>query len=133
MATLDEIPSRLTERVQPASEPVPISLTEDGDVFDVLSSQTARELVTILAEAPAPASELATTLDMSLQNVQYHLDRLQAAGLVTAVGQKYSSRGREMTLYGLVGSSWIVLTGRNNVDAAVEDAGELRGSQLTSE
>ena len=133
MATIDEIPSRLTERSQPASELVPISLTKDGNVFDVLSSQSARGLVTTLAESPAPASELATTLDTSLQNAQYHLDRLQSAGLVTVVGQKYSSRGREMTLYGLVGSSWIVITGLNNVDTVIEDAGELCGSHLVSE
>jgi predicted transcriptional regulator len=133
MATIDEIPSRLTERSQPASELVPISLTKDGNVFDVLSSQSARELVTTLAESPAPASELATTLDTSLQNAQYHLDRLQSAGLVTVVGQKYSSRGREMTLYGLVGSSWIVIAGRNNVDTVIDDAGELRGSHSASE
>ena len=133
MATIDEIPSRLTERSQPASELVPISLTRDGNVFDVLSSQSARELVTTLAESPAPASELATTLDTSVQNAQYHLDRLQSAGLVTVVGQKYSSRGREMTLYGLAGSSWIVIAGRNNVDTVIEDAGELCGSHLVSE
>jgi len=38
-------------------------------------------------------------VDSSLQNVGYHLSRLEDAGLVTVVGTRYSEKGVEMDGY----------------------------------
>lgn len=74
----------------------------DGDareVFSVLASETAREILAALDEEPAPPSSIVDHVDTSLQNVQYHLQRLRTAGLVDKVDTWYSSRGTEMDVY----------------------------------
>lgn len=75
---------------------------EDDDAIDVikaLNSETARAIIQLLAEEPATTSELADHVGSSLQNVQYHLRKLQDAGLVTEAGTWYSARGKEMSVY----------------------------------
>lgn len=78
-----------------------ITLTDEGnsEVFDALSSATARELLEVLTEEPLPPSDLADEVDASLQNIHYHLRKLERADLIEQVGTWYSSRGREMAVY----------------------------------
>lgn len=73
--------------------------SEGAAVVQAVSSSTARALLRVLQTDPAPASDLAEAVDTSLQNVQYHLDRLCEVGLVEAVDTWYSARGRQMTVY----------------------------------
>lgn len=68
---------------------------------DALGSATARAVLRTLGESPSTASGIAGALDSSLQNVQYHLEKLVDAGLVSEVGTWYSSKGREMQVYDL--------------------------------
>lgn len=69
------------------------------DVLSALSATTTRRVLAALHDDPAPPSELARRLDTSIQNVQYHLEKLVDAGLVEAAGTTYSEKGREMTVY----------------------------------
>jgi len=76
---------------------------EDGaadEVFESLSSDTARGALRALYAEPRTPSELAEDVDTSVQNVHYHLSNLQDADLVEPVDTVYSSRGNEMTVYG---------------------------------
>lgn len=82
--------------------PRSISLHDDGDVIEALGTETAREILAVLGETPKTASEIATETDVSLQSVAYHLDRLQDVELVDAVGIRYSSKGKEMTVYAAI-------------------------------
>ncbi|WP_211609165.1 ArsR/SmtB family transcription factor [Halogranum amylolyticum] len=72
---------------------------ETADVFDALSSDTARHILSSIYDEPAPPSELATRLDLSVQNVSYHLDRLHDIGLVQVADTRYSEKGKEMNVY----------------------------------
>ena len=73
---------------------------DDADeLLSALASETAREIVAALHDDPAPPSELADRVDSSLQNVQYHLSRLDDAGVVKVAGTAYSEKGREMDVY----------------------------------
>ena len=73
---------------------------EDADeLLSALSSETARRIVAALHDDPAPPSELADHVDSSLQNVQYHLSRLNDAGVIEVAGTAYSEKGREMDVY----------------------------------
>lgn len=73
---------------------------EDADlVFDALSSTTARRILAALHDEPAPPSELADTLDLSLQNVHYHVRNLWDADLIEEVETGYSEKGVEMSIY----------------------------------
>lgn len=78
-----------------------MELTGDATeaVFDALGSETARSMLAALKDDPATATETANRVDTSLQNVQYHLEKLREADLVAVVGTWYSSRGKEMTVY----------------------------------
>lgn len=116
MATIDEIAPEIAAEDRADSEPIIVTLAHHGETFDVLSSQTARDIVSVLAKSATTVSNLATTVDTTIQNVNYHLDRLQSVGLITAVGKKYSERGREMTLYALDGSLCIVVIGQLNAE-----------------
>lgn len=83
------------------SDPEVVGLTDEraGELFDVLSSGTARELLHQLSEEPQTASELSDVADTSLQNVHYHLGNLREAGAIEEIDVEYSSRGREMSVY----------------------------------
>ena len=88
-------------RVPERSDPAVVGLTDDraGDLFDVLSSGTARTVLQRLLDEPLTASELAADVDTTLQNVHYHLGNLHEAGAIAEIGVEYSERGREMSVY----------------------------------
>ena len=89
-----------------------IALGEDDALLDVLSSRTAREIVAVVRESPATASGIAEELDVSIQAITYHLDRLESADVLAPAGTKYSPKGREMSLYSLsTGSVTVSLSG----------------------
>jgi DNA-binding transcriptional ArsR family regulator len=73
---------------------------DDADgLLSALSSTTARRLLATLHEEPANPAALADAVDTTLQNVQYHLGRLEDAGAVEVVDTVYSEKGREMKVY----------------------------------
>ncbi|WP_439027286.1 helix-turn-helix domain-containing protein [Haloarchaeobius sp. DT45] len=73
---------------------------DDADkVFGALSSDTARRIYTCLHEEPRTPSDIADEIDSSIQNVRYHLEKLEDAGLIDVVDVWYSSRGNEMSVY----------------------------------
>jgi DNA-binding transcriptional ArsR family regulator len=111
MSVNDLLPETAPGTVDRSSQTVDI--VDDGDVLDVLATDTARRIVLTLQESSETASDIASAVDASLQNVCYHLDRLQSAGLVEAVGTRYSSKGKEMEVYGLVTNPIVVQFGRN--------------------
>lgn len=69
------------------------------EVFDALSSDTARTLLSHLHADPQTASDLAEQVDTSVQNVQYHLQKFMDVGLVEVVDRWYSARGTTMKVY----------------------------------
>ena len=74
--------------------------TESDDVLAALSSETGRSTLRALYREPRTPSEIADTVDTSLQNVHYHLTNLRDADLVEPVDTVYSEKGNEMTVYG---------------------------------
>jgi DNA-binding transcriptional ArsR family regulator len=111
MSVNDLLPETAPGTVDRSSQTV--DLVDDGDVLEVLATDTARRIVLTLRESSETASDIADAVDVSLQNVCYHLDRLQSAGLVEVVGTRYSSKGKEMAVYGLVTNPIVVQFGRD--------------------
>jgi len=68
----------------------------------------------LLYEEPQTASDIAKSLDMSVQNAKYHLDKLEEAGLIEIIDIWYSDRGREMNVYAPTQSSSIILFAGNS-------------------
>lgn len=88
-------------REEPSPDPWVMDVTgESADrTFETLGAETTRRVYAALCREPATPSELAERLDTSLQNLSYHLDKLEEADLIVDSGVRYSSRGREMTVY----------------------------------
>lgn len=98
--------------VDPDADPRVVTLDDEAAdrVLDALSAETARAIYVALREDPATPPELAERLDLSLQNVHYHLDNLRGAGLVESVGTGYSEKGVEMTVYAPADRPLVVTT-----------------------
>jgi predicted ArsR family transcriptional regulator len=52
-----------------------------------------------LYDQPKTASEVADTVDTSLQNVNYHLNNLTDCNLIEVADTLYSDQGKEMKVY----------------------------------
>jgi DNA-binding transcriptional ArsR family regulator len=81
------------------------------DVFEALSSGTTRRIFRLLHESPQAASDLAEATDTSLQNVQYHLEKLSGAELVEVADTWYSERGTEMKVYAPTDDALVLFAG----------------------
>ncbi|WP_245851698.1 ArsR/SmtB family transcription factor [Halorubrum persicum] len=55
---------------------VSIDRDEVTDALGAVSSETAQEIIAVLTDDPRPAAEIAEKVGVSIQNVTYHLDRL---------------------------------------------------------
>jgi DNA-binding transcriptional ArsR family regulator len=93
---------------------------EASELFSAVSSETARTILSSLHEEPATPSEVADRVGTSIQNAQYHLGRLEGAGLIEPAEVVYSEKGREMTVYAPADRALVVVAGRE------EDASGLR-------
>ena len=94
---------RLQQRSSEPTQQPRIMEMDDEDTDEVLSAlspTTRRRLYRALFTEPQTTSELAESVDTSIQNVQYHLKTLQDAGLVEPVETVYSGKGNEMTVFG---------------------------------
>ena len=116
-----------SEPETPDGEPRVIGVDEEDadDVLAALSSETARSLFAAVHDQPATPSELADRTDTSLQNAQYHLEKLTDADLVEVVDTRYSEKGREMKVLGPSGAPVVLFAGSE------EETGEVR-SAITS-
>ncbi|WP_276260310.1 ArsR/SmtB family transcription factor [Haloglomus litoreum] len=121
MAPQSAFPHReAVEREEVSSEAV--SLDDAGDVVNALTSETARKLVDRIYTEPGTTSELADDVGTSLQNAQYHLERLEDAGVVEVVGTWYSKRGNDMDVYGPSSEPLVIVAGPLDGEAVVEEA-----------
>ena len=111
----------IREKVSLDREPEPrlVDLDEDtaDEVFKALSSQTTRKIFLELHNQPQTASDLAKVTDTSVQNVQYHLEKLDDADLVEVVDTWYSERGSEMKVYAPQDESLVLFAGRDKQGA----------------
>lgn len=90
-----------------------LELDDDAadEVLDTLSAKTTRQLFVSLYEEPLTISELATAHETSIQNAQYHIEKLQAADLIEVRGTRYSERGTEMKVYAPTSESLVLFAG----------------------
>lgn len=107
------LPIRQPVSLRDDRRPRIVEISADGatEVFDALSSETARALLSAVHESPRTASNLAETVGTSVQNVQYHLRKFEEAELVEVVDTWYSTRGVEMNVYGPADRSLVLYTG----------------------
>ena len=100
-----------------------VEISDEGAtaVFDTLTSETARQLLSRLHDEPQTASDLAESVDTSVQNVKYHLQKFEDVGLVKVVDHWYSSRGTEMKVYGPSDNALVLYTGMDLDSTSLRD------------
>ncbi|MFB6089957.1 MAG: ArsR/SmtB family transcription factor [Halobellus sp.] len=105
-------------------DPRVVGLDSDDvdDLLAAISSDTARELLAELHEEPGAPSDVAERADTSIQNAQYHLDRLETAGLIEPAGTAYSEKGREMTVYAPADQALVVVAGSEDDTTGLQSA-----------
>lgn len=108
-------PIRETVSLENEREPRLVELDEEtaDEVFEALASRTTREIFLALHKQPQTASDLAEVTDTSVQNVQYHIEKLTDAELVEVVDTWYSERGSEMKVYAPEDESLVLFAGRD--------------------
>lgn len=72
---------------------------QTNTVLNAISSATAREILTEVYTEPATPSEIAECTGGSVQNVSYHLKKLEDSGAIEVAETRYSEKGQEMSVY----------------------------------
>ena len=101
--TMADLIERLQQRSDEATQqPRIIEMDDDAadETLSAVSPATRRRVYRALFVEPQTTSELAETVDTSIQNVQYHLETLEDADLVEPIDTVYSGKGNEMTVFG---------------------------------
>jgi DNA-binding transcriptional ArsR family regulator len=120
----DLLPSSPDPSAGDGGEPRVIGVDSDDadDLLSALQSETARDLLAALYDDPATPSALAEEADTSIQNVRYHLERLDDADLVEVADTIYSEKGREMKVYAPAAKPLVVFAGGEDDAPGLESA-----------
>lgn len=111
-----------SEAEPPETEPRVVGVDdEDADrLLSALSSGTARSVYAALHDQPMTPSEVAESVDTSLQNAQYHIGKLDDADLIEVHDTRYSAKGREMKVYAPSDAPVVLFAGPSNESASVK-------------
>jgi predicted transcriptional regulator len=91
---------------------------ESKKITQVISNDTARQIIELLADAPLSANDIAQRLQVPLTTITYNLENLESVGLIKVEKIKYSEKGREVRIYAPVRKLIVLVpekTDRNSV------------------
>ena len=78
---------------------LPLNDKNSKKISQIISNDTARNILEAIASVPLSTSELAEKLRIPLSTVQYNLDKLNNAGLVKVERTKYSEKMKHVKIY----------------------------------
>ncbi|MFB6206947.1 MAG: ArsR/SmtB family transcription factor [Haloglomus sp.] len=115
----------LPRRAEPAEQPdtakvLDVSGEEASATFDALGSETARRIMATVYDRPRTPTEIREEVGTSLQNVHYHLEKLEDADLVKPAGVGYSEKGNEMTVYAPASEAVVLFAGEERERSRIE-------------
>ena len=102
-----------------------VIILEPGDekaqkIAKAIASRTAGEILQLLKDGSHASTQIAEALEIPITTVQYHLENLVDAGIITVVERRWSQKGREVKVYGL----------RDQMLIVVPHGGDLKGILL---
>lgn len=105
------------------NEPRVLGLDNEAadEAFETLTASTTRTVLSIIYEQPSTPTEIRDEIDTSLQNVHYHLGKLEDAGLIEPSGVGYSEKGTEMTVYAPANEAVVLFAGRESDHLRLRD------------
>jgi len=83
-------------------------------IAKAMSSQTASDILRLLAENNRSLSEITEYLAIPLTTAKYHVENMLDAGLITVANTRYSVKGREIKIYSL--SDQLVIVAPRQID-----------------
>lgn len=95
---------------------------ETREIVSVLSTDTAYGIFQLLNQQPSTSSEIASEMDLSVQNTSYHLHNLEEVGLIEVVDTCYSEKGREMDVYAPTRDPKVVVLGTDDNQTTIRRA-----------
>ncbi|ODR82010.1 ArsR family transcriptional regulator [Haladaptatus sp. W1] len=121
---VDFLPSTVDSVADEDRDPRVVGVdSEDADALvAALSSQTGRDILAALYEEPATPATIAERVETSLQNVQYHLGKLEDGNLVEVADTAYSSKGREMKVYAPTAEPLVLFAGNESDTVGLKSA-----------
>lgn len=127
MASIKKIlrrPSAVTIKRTRKREPALTAIDDEAAerVFSALSSNTARSILVALYDQPRTASEIAAEVDTSLQNVNYHLNKLNDGSLIEVAETWYSEQRQEMNVYAPSNQALVIFAGDELERSSLLDA-----------
>ena len=93
---------------------------ESKQITKVISNDTAREIIELLADAPLSASDIAEHMNTPLTTVIYNLENLENVGLVKVDRIKYSEKGRKVKIYAPVKKVIVVMPGNTDRESVLD-------------
>ncbi|MGB2728640.1 MAG: winged helix-turn-helix domain-containing protein [Halobacteriota archaeon] len=78
---------------------LPLNDKNSKKITQIISSDTARNILEAVASEPLSTSEIAEKLGIPLSTVQYNLDKLNDAGLVKVERTRYSEKMKHVKIY----------------------------------
>jgi len=105
-----------SEPTRTPDEPRVLDLDDEAteEALSALSSDTARKILGTLYEEPKTPPEIRDEVGTSLQNVHYHVERLEEAELIQPAGEGYSEKGTEMTIYAPASEALVLFAGQEH-------------------
>lgn len=93
---------------------------ESKKITQVISNDTARQIIELLADAPLSASDIAERLHAPLTTIVYNLENLESVGLVRVERIKYSEKGREVKIYAPVRKLIVVVPEKTDRKSVID-------------
>lgn len=78
---------------------LPLNDKNSKEITQIISNDTARNILEAIASEPLSASRIAEKLRIPLSTVQYNLDKLNNAGLAKVERTKYSEKMKRVKIY----------------------------------
>lgn len=91
-------------------------------VLDSLSSKTTREVFLHIYEEPSTKSQIASEFENSIQNIKYHIDKLEESNLIEKKRTDYSEKGTEMDVYGPTHEAVILLAADEDIRSKIQES-----------
>jgi len=112
------LPTRSETTISRSKEPTVVFFDDDRAeaILSTVQSDTAQTILQALMREPMSPSDLAAELDMSVENISYHLDNLQEQRLIEEHDTVYSEKGREMIMYAVTEDPLVIIFGSSEND-----------------
>lgn len=104
------------------SEVVELESQRAEVVLDALSSKTTRKIFLEIYDKESSISEISERTDNSIQNVKYHVEKLQESNLIEEARVKHTENGNQMKLYCPKSEAVVLLASRKNKEETLRSA-----------